>query len=242
MNAEQYRKLYMPVKDQILAVHDLPVDIKASLRWYTTDAYEKFNQKIRKEITLSNTEKMNQKNIDRAFSMVPPLKNSIVVYKGKKSDKMYSDKSYISTSLLYDQTKQFRRVACCVVKITVSPGSKILPLRDTSDAASEEEVLLDRGGTLLVTGSEINHENMKIIYATYVPKKSTVIKDEKQLKKAEEKFDHNLAIERIVEFFKDEDPDFLDKDEVKILYKKIFKGREISPKDLDIVMNRLGIS
>jgi hypothetical protein len=176
------------------------------------------------------------------FDAAPPLETPIVVYKGKGSERVYSDKAFVSTTLDYNKTKRFSGKNCCVIQITVSPGSKAIPLRGVSREPDEEEVLLDRGGILLVTGSRINdNDRMKIIFATYSPQQSKLVRNDSQIKRAELQFDSALMIERLIKFFSGEDPDFLDEDEIKIVYTRIAK-REISPKDLAIVKERLNIT
>ena len=64
---------------------------------------------------------------------------------------------------------------CCIFEITVSPGSKVLPLKDISNFRKEIEVLLDRDGEFFLTYVEeddIVLENgdvypMRIIHLTY---------------------------------------------------------------------------
>lgn len=118
-------------------------------------------------------------NIDEAFKAVPPLTEPLVVYRGKKQDEVREvDPSFVSTSLFSDVTLIFTGVGCCVLKITVSPGSKVLPIYDLSKVRHEFEILLDRGGQFIVTGSEINRyisgavesKSIKTIFVTYTPK------------------------------------------------------------------------
>jgi hypothetical protein len=242
--ANELKTVYNTVAEQRGYVLSLSQNIKQSLSWYTSEEYEEFNRNIRMGKSLSEDQRLNIENIDLAFNSVPPLKHPIIVYKGTKTDTIYSDKSFVSTTLVYHQTRQFRGIECCVLKITVSPGSKVLPVRDLSVNSAEEEVILNRDGIMMVTGSEINKDNMKILYATYSPGNSEIVHNEKQIDSAEVKFDPNLAIERIITFFQDEqgedfDPDFIDDEEIGRIYSNIFPGRQISNEDLTTIKIRL---
>lgn len=170
------------------------------------------------------------------------LENPIVVFKGKHSSRVYSDRSFVSTSLSYEVAKEkFAGEECCVVEITVSPGSKVLPLRTISEKPEEEEVLLDRDGIMMVTGNKLGKDNMKIIYATYSPEESKLVKTEKDIEKADKSFDPQLVLEAIIESLKDEDLDFLDDQVIKISYSTVTGGRQISEADLKKIKERLGI-
>lgn len=244
--ANELKTVYSTVSEQRDYVLSLSPNIKQSLAWYTSEEYEEFNHNVRTGKSLNEDQKTNIENIDLAFNSVPPLKHPIVVYKGTKTDTVYSDKSFVSTTLVYHQTRQFRGIKCCVLQITISPGSKVIPVRDLSVNSAEEEVILNRGGIMMVTGSEINEDNMKIIYATYSPGNSEIVHNEKQIDSAEMKFDANLAVERIITFFQDEqgedfDPDFIDDEEINRIYSNIFPGRQISEEDITTIKMRLGI-
>lgn len=227
------------MEDQREYVRNLPDSIKESLNWYTDVNYITFNEIIRSGKVIPRNERVHYENITTAFDQSPPLKHSVIVYKGIVGEKVFSDKAFVSTTTSYDVTKYFSLEECCVLEITVSAGSLILPISEISNAPDEHEVLLDRGGTMTVTGTDIR-DNKKIIYVTYTPQFSAVITEEKNIDSIVEDFDDNLIIERIIEFFKDDDKDFLDEETIISLYKRLTK-RKIRDKDLEKIKNRLGI-
>ena len=110
------------------------------------------------------------------------------------------DLAYVSTTTNYESTETFRGSKCCVLQITVSAGSKVLPVYLLSENESEDEILLDKGGNFIVTGSTIK-DNMKIIFITYTSENCNIISDLnlKSIKKTE---DVELAKQKIISFLK----------------------------------------
>jgi hypothetical protein len=164
------------LQTQVSFVKSLPDQVIKSITWYTGGEYSDFNDSLR--AGKIPTEKRHFDNISLAFQGVPPLTNPITVYKGKRSDNIYQvDKAFASTSLTIRGTQDFRGGKCCILQITVPPGSKVLPLESISDNKSEDEILLDRNGEYTVTGSDIRaitdqygrQNDMKFIYVTYNP-------------------------------------------------------------------------
>jgi len=154
--------------------------------------YVEFNNALRKGLKFKEKiYKQWLKNLDLAFARIPQLEQPLIVYKGKQSEKVYSDKAFVSTSLQFDVAMHFAKerketgLHCCVVEITVSPGSKILPIFYGSEYPEEQEILLDRDGKMFVTGSTIEKvrgKKVKIIFATYMPSKSKKAKSDKDFK------------------------------------------------------------
>ncbi len=167
------------LSEQTAYVDKLPHDIQYSLRFYSYKGYVPINgflRGLRSEI--SPSVKKHVENIITAFRDVPPLREPIIVYRGKLSDKIYSDKAFLSTSLIMETTQDFSR-ECCVFKITVSAGSKVLPIENFSIKASEQEILLDRNGKLEKTNTEVREidvpcpwrkQKTTIISVIYTPK------------------------------------------------------------------------
>lgn len=235
--------MYKYLSKQQEYVHDLPENIKERFHWYTgSGKWDIFNEQMRKNIKLSLEFQEQLRDMDEAFNIVPPTEFPIVVYKGKGSENVYSDKAFMSTTLLYEKAKRFSGKNCCILQITVSAGSKAIPLKSVSRDPDEEELLLDRDGHLAVTGSTINDkDNMKIIFATYSPKKTEEVHNDKQIDLVIEKFDRELVIERIIKFYEDQDPEFIDDFDIETLYSKQNNGRKISQNELDKIKKRLKI-
>lgn len=209
-------------------LRSLSDDIKNSIVWYTGGEYDEFNKSLRENRDLKNTTyKKHYENLLLAFQGVPPLSEPIVVYKGKKSDKVHkNEKAFVSTSLYITGTRDFHGNKCCILKITVPPRSKILPIYLLSDIQSEGEILLNRNGNYSITGTDIEpiRDNfnelfdMKFIYCVYTPEETINIgKDVDKVKDIGKK-DINLIQERIIEYLNSQkedeefDPDFFDID------------------------------
>ena len=201
--------------EQINYVKNLDSDIKDSLKWYTGDNYTDFNRRLRYGKELTDEQYIHFVNINFAFENVPPLETTITVYKGIIGKNVFSDKAFISTSKYYDNTLKFAETYnnCCVMEITVSKGSKILPLQILTQYKDEKEILLDRNGTLISTGQYIKKvkgdPDMNVLYCTY--SKGIEISSEKDLKIAIKEFKNDeIEAEIIKRFFENVDDDELE--------------------------------
>lgn len=232
--------MYSNLRKQEEYVSNLPDAEKKSLEWYTSGAYRDFNKALREGKILTQIQREHKDNIDSAFESVPPLEEPIIVYKGKGSDNVYSDKSFVSTTLNYESSKRFSGSECCVLQITVSAGSRVLPLRTISEMPDEEEVLLNRGDIAIVTGNAIK-DRMKIIFTTYCPKDSKPVHTDEEIGKADRTFNSKLVVETLISTLSGEDPEFLDEETVKMYYKKLTGGKSITDSDLKTVSKRLNI-
>lgn len=186
--------------EQIKFIDSLPESIKNSLEWYTDEYnYKKFNNMLRTDEKLDEDQKTHLENINLAFLGVPSLTESIIVYRGIKGfeiadEKLFQDKAYVSTSLNPELIKRIYvkpNRECCLLQITISAGTKVLPLHTISQF-NEQEVLLNRNGTYIITFSNII-DNYKVLYITYVPEHSVVIDKNLDIKTAQHDFDRELA-------------------------------------------------
>lgn len=229
------------VKDQEIYVEELQEDLQESILWYCQETnYKEFNENLRKENELTKEQTSNLDNLDKAFLKVPTLKNSITVYKGVKEDKAFTtDKAFMSTTIFFDKAKYFSNDTCCIYQITVSPNSKVLPIRKISTFPEEEEILLDRGGNLMLTGTDVK-EDKKIFYITYSPKNSQEMKEDTNIDKLFLESEFLKVVRDRVEQEKDEDEDFQMpiEDIIKQLYKTI-TTKEISNQYLEKVKSQL---
>jgi hypothetical protein len=234
-------------------VETLDEDIKDSLRWYTSDEYVKFNRYLRTEKKERNSVfERHVHNIDFAFLNAPALQESIVVYKGVIGSKVFSDKAYISTSRYYDNTLKFAETYknCCVMEITVSKNSKVLPLQSLTEYKDEEEILLDRDGTLICTSQYVKkvkkESDMNMLVCVYT--KGIEIQTMKDVKEAilelsEEERD-KILIDRILSLVDEGELELYDSDKelknyIKSLYSQIEPSLTISKDLLDVILNRL---
>ena len=238
--------------EQINYVKNLDSDIKDSLKWYTGDNYTDFNRRLRYGKELTDEQYIHFVNINFAFENVPPLETTITVYKGIIGKNVFSDKAFISTSKYYDNTLKFAETYnnCCVMEITVSKGSKILPLQILTQYKDEKEILLDRNGTLISTGQYIKKvkgdPDMNVLYCTY--SKGIEISSEKDLKIAIKEFKNDeIEAEIIKRFFENVDDDELELYEtenelityIKSIYKNIYPSKHLKNNILDIILTRL---
>ncbi len=231
--------VYNILQEQERYVTKLDIRNKEALSWYTGGGFDKFNEYIRKNRVLSKEYTNILLSIDEAFDNVQATQNVLTVYKGIEGSNVFNtDKTFVSTTVNYNRTKRFSGRNCCVLQITVSPGSKALPIRSISREPDEEEVLLDRDAKFQVTGETINEFDMKVIFVTYIPKGSVAIESKQDLIKAEKYFDHDLIIQRVADFLKNEDPDFVDDEEISLIYKKI-TTQKITAEDLQKIKLRL---
>jgi hypothetical protein len=235
------KKLYKDIQNQVNYVNSLSEEERKSLNWYTGGGYDQFNLSIRSNKPLTPILENHKKYIQKAFEHVKPIDNPLTVFKGIDTDIIFSDKSYVSTTIDYKKTYRFTGNNCCILQITVVPGSRILPLYLVSREPDEEEILLEADGTMVVTGTKLNKDNMKIIFVTYSPPKTYKIQQEKELQTAEKKFDREIIIDRIIDILKDEDPDFLEEKTIELIYKQV-TNQTIDPKNLETIKKRLNIT
>ena len=183
----------------------LPDYIKDSLEWYTGGNFDTLNEKLRKDSPLSELQQYHFDNIKEAFRNCPELSDHLVVYKGKSSRTVYSDKAFVSTSLKYEQSLKFSGKTCCVLEILVSPGSKVLPLYLISRYPEEQEILLDKEGSLTVTQT-VNQGNMIVIKCVYTSNLSIKVEDETDFKYLEitRRF-KEIVSEEELELYEEED-------------------------------------
>jgi hypothetical protein len=231
------------MRKQISYVNSLPENIRESLAWYTGGAFDTLNERLRKGKGLGSMQAEHLHRIDLAFSGAPALENPITVYKGKNSMSVYSDKAFISTSVEYDKALDFAGSKCCILEITVAPGSKVLPIFGLSRYQEEGEVLLDRDGELTATYVGAKGD-MKVIKCVYLPRTGISIEKGVDIKEAEKELQTDNSeteiINRIVGMFEPDELEFLDdiEDEVKIIAKKL--GLKVSRKMMDDILKVLG--
>ena len=126
--------------------------IKKSISEYQGTEYGKINRTLREKIQNPGSFYVKHiKNLDKAFSDVPPLTETVVLYRGQKDEPINSD-SYTSTSSDKSVALRFTTADCCLYRITILPGTRVLPLRNRSSLISSEfEYLIERGNPIKVT-------------------------------------------------------------------------------------------
>jgi hypothetical protein len=116
-----------------------------SLITYTTETGYSINRSLR-DGTSEYKEIIS--NIDTIFNACPPLKYPILVYRTIDQHFAFDYKSegYVSTSTTI--TTAGTTGNCCLLRITVPAGIKVLPLKKISTNPSENEILLPRDSSL----------------------------------------------------------------------------------------------
>jgi len=220
----------MSIHKQIDYVRNLPEHIKNSISWYTGGNFDLFNESLRNDKIPSD--KHHFDNIVLAFKACPPLTENVVVYKGIDNDRVYEvDKAFSSSSYNISGVADFHGQTCCILEITISPGSKILPIFHISRIPSENEILLDRNGKFILTGTcfkfindrewlkrrglKSNDNDMKFLQVTYIPQNSIVYESNTNNIKDPEEKDETGLLERIILYMtqcKEEEEDLFDLD------------------------------
>jgi len=150
---------YADVFSSQLAYMDaLPPDVRSGLTTYTRKGmYYEFNKLLASGGSLVLYETVYDA-LGTALSDVPALDTPVLLYRGltagaegldlTRMSKQLNSTSYLpsvadSTFIQYN----FQGQKCCLLKITVPAGARVLPLGRLSRDPEEEEVLLPPGGT-----------------------------------------------------------------------------------------------
>ena len=234
------------IREQLLYVKNLAEtypDIRESIGNYTSSAgfFREINTGLRRRVKIEeNDASLVRKNLDIAFQGAPPLEKPLTVYRGKSSDRMRPrDEGFVSTSLLRSRALNFAGPECCVLEITVPPGSKVLPVAFISFASDELEIILNRGGKFIVSGTKIDREKgMKIIYVSYIPMKS---QESRSLEEIVDpgKLNQTQLQESVISYLTGMDilPEEIDNEILRLSKKENF---ELTPETITAIKMRLG--
>lgn len=146
-----------------------------SIKWYTTKEYQDFNIAIRENKWLSKKHMKYLNSIKKAFIEVPPVhKNQrLVVYRGvqqfNNTHRNNLLKNFLSTTLSIEEALTYTHDDCCVFRITVLPGSKILPLFIHSACSGELEILLDSNAYIYINNIPTKYKGVNIYDIQYSP-------------------------------------------------------------------------
>lgn len=174
--------MYQPLKDQISYIDNLGEKGKIALNKYTHGYDSDINKTLRGLVPSRNVQSLIS-DIDQIFKHAPPLTNPIILYRGMNNRFKLTRETYQSTSLSSEVARGFIKYGgCCMFVITVSPGCKVLPLKNISRFSHEEEVLLNRDGIYLVTLRK-EENGMKMVYVTLLPEGSEYIEEDPQVLK-----------------------------------------------------------
>lgn len=196
-------------------------DIIASLKWYTGGEYDELNNALRQGSKLPEHIAKHWHNIQEAFRLTAPSKEPIMVYRGKKSNKIRNIVTPLSTSRTIRGTEDFVGSKCCILFITVSPGTRYIDLREISDIPSESEILLPPGGSLSFTDSDVKtieyprmtHEDMEVLYVTYIPPAAFTVEMSREappVAATSEQIKHVITLDTLVSLIDEEEYELYD--------------------------------
>lgn len=163
---------------QIHFVRSLSSDLKNVLHEYQAGSLVNYN--LRLKLSLDQWDDLDRdifEKLEQIFNTIPPIDQAITVYRGIA---IYEDEkfdtyngAFISTTIEPYIAKRFIEGLsdCCILQITISPNSRIIPIFAEKFTYNEEaEVILDRKGEFMITGRQGN-----VIYVTYLPKPSVKV-------------------------------------------------------------------
>lgn len=253
----QQRILYEKLLESILEsqnkyIKNLPENIRNSIKNYTIDStsineyYRGLNKSPRHQ-TLKDVE-----NIDKAFEHISPIRKPIEVYRGQ-SIIDFDTKAVTSTSTKLEIAMSFTSTSknCCLFKITISPGSKVLPLESFSENQGEYEILLERKGHFELLGKEEiyveSYGLIDCILLTYIPPRSFTVDNTEELKEGlkileNDKLEQDVSL--LAKIIKEEMEDFggnfddIFVEQYNILEKRI-KLSKLTPEFKELVFKKL---
>ena len=191
-------------------IENLEKENKNALKWYMQlGDYETLNRLLRQDRQREFSKELEDIffRLESIFEGVNPINNNIIVYRGSEYE-ILDSKSYVSTSRNIDKALYF--ATCCMYIITVSSGSKVLPIEYVHDQ-EEEEILLNRGGNFVITNTKnvkFNYKNkftnsdelkyLKFIFVTYLPEGSVKINTNSNIKKIADDMSRQQREERLI--------------------------------------------
>lgn len=159
---------------QIDFLKNLNQKLYLSLQVYKSDFFTYINDSIRINDKIVNGNIKNIiKNIDYIFDNIPPLEKGTILYRGINDPSYINQNSYISTSLTLDGALNFKYDNCCILKIHIPVGTKVIPLysifKDSDfEQLDEKEVLLQRNSKLEILSEYIDKTGLKIFECIYM--------------------------------------------------------------------------
>ena len=160
-------------------IESLPSYAKNSLEEYTGGLSYRLSRFLRSGEPISADDKLQLDNIDSIFAAIPPLEQSLTVFRGiiaqRHEQFQLNNRSFISTSYDKEPAHMFIGDSCCLLLITIPVGSKVICMESISQYNYEREILLDRGGSFIITGVKIgNKDERTAVFTTYIPKNSVM--------------------------------------------------------------------
>jgi ankyrin repeat protein len=141
-------------------IESMPLFIKLAIAEYTD--HVEINRALRKAKILPINLEPLLNALDLAFSLVTPLKNDLIVYRGIHNTSTFypEDMGFVSTAEDIRITEGFSGKNCCTLIIKVPKGSSVLRIPGSiGNCGDEKEVLLYRGAQFKLSDKNIYSES-----------------------------------------------------------------------------------
>lgn len=184
--------MYLPEQEQFMKT--LNTEELSALYFYTmTEGSSMISEYLRKGVVSHEKIETIVRILENIFLKIPPLTKSTTVYRGtrRKIEDGYIDEGYVSTTIDILQAHKFlKKGNCCLLKINVPKGAKVLPLyslkgmefkrsdfvgdiinhptREVYINEEEFEIILDKKGMFLITEIQII-DMIECVITVYIP-------------------------------------------------------------------------
>jgi hypothetical protein len=159
VNIENLKTLF---EKQIFYIQNLPPKYKKVLKDYTGHSYLDIN-------ILNQNEYKDKIILDEIFENIPPIEKEFIVLRGQTKEPILYGRSYVSTTMDINMAKKFinTRNNCCLLRITIKPGTKVIPLFPFSMFKEELEILLNKTGHLVQFEKPVYIDDVKTYNLIY---------------------------------------------------------------------------
>ena len=241
-------------------IGSLNPEIRDTITMYTYNLAEELNSAILDD-NITEEQAIQIDNLDAALAGVPPITKPVTLYRGVKFFPDIDVRTFMSTSYDVNVTSRFVggpsiNKICCLLRITASPGTQILPIDSLSRIPFEKEVILARTGDLLLTNARLEPyekvygesgtvkksitEEILVYDLVYLPYK--VSKDSTlSLKRERHRIINERIVQELVDLFYQTDPSLSIEARVEYLARRIKADdfMTISRKTIDAAIGRI---
>ena len=145
-------------------------DLVKAINDYTGYQFKNLNAHLREGVPLTATEERVAHRLDSVFEELQPIKETLTLYRGiKQEDQVQNKNAFVSASHTISVAERFVGKECCLLVITIPPGSKVLFIEDVSRYPQEREVLIERKGAFAITLIDNDAYKVTKIFTTYIP-------------------------------------------------------------------------
>jgi len=150
-----------------------PQYVQAIKDYTSSDYYENLNRKLCAHVPLSPIEQRIYDDMMYLFRSGPGISTPITLWRGLRANELVQGRlacQFVSTSyeLKSALRTDFTYATCCLVKITVPAGARVLPVEHIAEQAGEWEVILPPNGAWTVLSDAYeNYEGRTEVMRTY---------------------------------------------------------------------------